>query len=121
MLKPPSDKISTTTRERLLALADFMEQHEEYGYNQQHYFIGTPHRSDMPQCQTAACVAGFCCLMTGSGFMYPGVNSGIYLELTTKQRTELFKENANDNPTDRAQAIRTLRHFAYTGDIDWSV
>lgn len=122
MLKPPSDKISAETREKLLALAEFVESDDKHGFWMQHIRVGglDVAKSDAPECGSACCLIGF------SNALYSRADDIIscpgHLGITRGDAHALFlPPSPHRQSNDRTKAVRVLRHFAYTGEVDWRV
>lgn len=89
-------------------------------------------RDYVSPCGTTACIAGFAALRAGLPMraMQAAVNEGTggsvihrlardYLGLTDAQANALFY--AYDDEDEAGQTLRTLRHLAETGEVDWAV
>lgn len=121
MLKPHPSNLTAETREKLLALAEFIETDRSAGFYMGTWLVregdgwsNAIAASDAPECGTAACLGGHYQLMTER-------DADADLRLTLDQRDALFFPDSHICSNDRTKAVRVLRHFAYTGDIDWSV
>lgn len=121
MLKPPSEKISAETREKLLALADYIETRPPHMFDMS-LFLG--HN----ECGTTYCIGGWVCVYAGvplycnshTPFMFTQQFLGL-----TKEQAEALCYPMHPKPSHsdltREDAGRVLRHLAYTGEVDWSV
>lgn len=106
--------------ERILHLADIIETQPhtsaeaESGFSMQDY----THR-----CGTPSCIAGW----ANSVFEAVDLNSGevaaVILGLDFEQESSLFYPSGYSEASKHtpAQAARTLRHLAATGEVDWSL
>lgn len=113
-------------RRRLFDVADMIENNRLPGivYDQSVFFN---HLNDGT---TACCIAGFVLVAAyGSeaawrnrqargAFVTSGMEAARILGLTNGEQKRLLSSDKN-RPT-RARAVRVLRHFAQTGEIDWN-
>lgn len=88
-----------------------------------------------PNCGTVACIAGWASHVMGQPDNPSFSEAQSFFGITAEQREELFYARnhplAEDDgygwvtaPLDEisgAQAVRTLRHLAATGEVDWTV
>ena len=129
--------------ERILAVADAIEKHTipELGFNMG-YFFG--HDGELPDlsghnCGTTACIGGYArTLMVGSVHKADQgsyeLDEGKWLDIDFTTVNQLFY--ASNHPAANKsngtwatefksitpeQAVRTLRHLAATGTVDWTV
>jgi hypothetical protein len=129
-------------KERILDLADIIENDrlENVEFDMSTPASHTPRIH--PECGTAACIAGyvmcaaygnlrakqFQCTCYWDNF---SVRAARILGLNTEQRRQLFTPTPHNSNTPvgfgedyyftKERAVRTLRHFAETGKIDWRV
>lgn len=133
--------------ENILKVADAIENRQIawLGFNMRSWYahkqddeFGVPYKDNSGHnCGTVACIAGwasavelgaeaFSKIITDTredGRMLIGLNlltsPEEYLGLSDGQRTSLFHGAHGDTSSD--QAVRTLRHLAATGKVDWTV
>lgn len=112
--------------ENILKVADAIEQHSipDLGFN-----MGVVHGNANPglrdlsghNCGTVACIAGWThqVFKTGGHTISP---AGYVLGLNEQESEALFlPEGWADDEIGPQQAVRTLRHLAATGEVDWTV
>lgn len=135
LLDTPMETTVMVNAQNILKVADAIEQHTiaDLGFNMVMWRQFA--RDDAPDmsghnCGTTACVAGWACAvllndleavdalgMTEMGRDFFGLDHDQSFELFIAQgRAE---SDMADVPQD--QAIRTLRHLAATGEVDWTV
>ena len=133
--------------ERILAIADMIEQHTIpwLGFNMGPFFVPAAERDDEGyheapdrsghNCGTVACIAGHAIVLKnnimnepkrteelGSDFLseaaaYLGLDyPGNAQELFFAEGSGQYRDNIGAE-----QAVRTLRHLAATGTVDWTV
>tara|TARA_R110002153_G_scaffold274298_2_gene448221 strand:- start:36546 stop:36908 length:363 start_codon:yes stop_codon:yes gene_type:complete len=114
---------------RILQLADYLEALPEDEFNMRRWVCGT-----------TACIGGHCERMVMGSKIIPDSShyfvlsnrklpcAKIYLELTDEQEDDLFYPRIDHNgltgdlnSITLPMAIKTLRNFAATGNIKWSV
>jgi hypothetical protein len=98
-------------------------------------FVTIPDRSDLKDlavenCNTAACMAGFACLIfdyqnsskaMNDDNVYNVKNEARYiLELDYDQANELFATNTARSITG-PMAAKVIRYFVETGEVDWGI
>lgn len=129
-------------KERILELADLIENQafadEGVGFNMSYYYLTNSSGLEVKDyaghpCGTAACIAGHAWLAAQRGtdghvhtldkIIGPRGETEYeakkYLGLNWRVAEELFiPECLGDHPTP-AEAARTLRHLAATGNVDW--
>ena len=114
-------------KERVLALADAIEQHTlPIGFNMRDFFA--EHIPDMSGhgCGTTACIAGWAAMLSGrkddctSGYAAESVATE-WLEISERTAAHLFygEGQAHRERASARDAVRTLRRFAETGRVDW--
>jgi hypothetical protein len=128
--------MSTTSvyAENILRVADAIETHSipGLGFNMGAY-IGpaTEHAKDLSghRCGTIACIAGWTYAVRNKvqspepvptlDFDYDA--EGVWLGLNDDLTHDLFHGYSNSRLVKPAQAVRTLRHLAATGEVSWEV
>lgn len=117
--------------ENILAVADAIEQHTfALGFNMVAYFRHNGHDLSGHKCATTACIYGWAMtLMEGSvsrarnsNLRYNEVNEWLGLNDRDGENVRYanhYPGRMSDVPRD--QAVRTLRHLAATGEVDWTV
>ena len=112
--------------ENILKVAEAIEQHSiaDLGFNMS-IVTGPvrPDRLDMSghNCGTVACIAGWTNAVFKNASPHTPAAAG-YLGLEADQADELFcPEGWMDGDIKPEQAVRTLRHLAVSGEVDWSV
>lgn len=130
--------------ERILAVADAIEnntiQHLDFNLR----FMTEPQANG---CGSLACVAGYTLAIkngefkairengSSAAFDAAAVEAGDWLGLSKTEREMLFFPDSHGGPYDtgwfdcmydledvpKEQAVRTLRHLAATGEVDWTV
>lgn len=113
-------------RERILALADLIEQ-------QPHTEIGAASGFNMEDfthpCGTPACIAGWAAFMFDKEFepgkttMKYSEHAGMLLGLDYRKAADLFllTPGIGLEEITPAHAATTLRHLAETGDVEWVI
>lgn len=122
--------------ENILKVADAIEQHTipDLGFNLTYYSADIAKESgDDVQlidhsghsCGTVACIAGYCAaLRTGDANDAWVLSEAKFLGITYSKGEELFGCNMAERDRNKItsdQAVRTLRHLAATGEVDWSI
>jgi hypothetical protein len=123
--------------ENILKVADAIETHSipDLGFNLTFYMsdIGQDeYDTDLiivdrsgHNCGTVACIAGWsAALRTGSALDASVMSEALYLGLDYSSGAKLFGCDMpinERNVVTQEQAVRTLRHLAATGEVDWTV
>ena len=113
---------------KIYQLADFIEQHTELEFNQS--------QDNNPMCGSPGCIAGFAQAMENtnkSWWRYMDLMDFLDLNETIAQciyeagycstdnngEFEIIYNTRALSDITREQAVRTLRHLAETGDVNW--
>lgn len=123
-------------KERILEVADAIEQASipNLGFNMAWWFLEAGTDYDMSkkhQCGTVACIAGWTYAVKHRGdpelLNLMKINKDAicgeaqaYLDVSEKDAGHLFVESCNNDPDDK-YAVRVLRHFAETGNVEWNL
>lgn len=120
-------------RENCIVLADFIESYDKASFAMgEVYDTHNDGEGDLPECGTAACIAGFCQIghalepevfTSGNLPEFLGVDGG------TREAKELIMPNnehalwtakrGDHRYVTRPLAVQLLRHMAVTGRVDW--
>ena len=111
--------------ENILKVADAIEQHSipDLGFNMAEWhskaYEDAPDRSGH-DCGTVACIGGWTEAVLNNGKEFPSWEDvGACLGLGAIDSEQLFFGNGCNTRTTLAQAVRTLRHLAATGKVNW--
>jgi len=115
-------------KERMLQLADFIENHvEDRNFSMVGFFVRSTEIdkvvvNKVPVCGTAHCIGGWAVLLF-QGYIKLGYNhpnnpeiAQKFLELSDYQANRLFFDWPYDKIEDREDAVRRIREMAETGD-----
>ena len=109
--------------EKVRELADFIERRTDLEFDQR--------MPEIPECNSAGCITGFAVMLWGSNESDLTFSNSLKRELAldVDRLCKLFNPQGSSMDTGitdngyitRAQAVRTLRHLADTGEVRWDV
>ena len=120
--------------ENIRRVADAIEKHEikDLGFNMRVYGSSVFKWADHTGrgCGTTACIAGWAAIIGGfrspetirdrDGFVISKFAQD-FLDIGSYEESELFEPDVNREEISAEQAVRTLRHLADTGRVEWDL